>query len=111
MTPDGPFSPRQPWWPSGGSVCRTGDGGERRVEADPGGRGEVEAALAGGLRDADRAVAAGLGGKAHVMTDVPALVAALAAELRAGDRVVVMSNGGFGGLYERLLAALRSRTA
>ena len=56
-------------------------------------------------------VAAALGGRAHVMAEVPALVAALAAALRAGDRVVVMSNGGFGGLHERLLAALRSRTA
>jgi UDP-N-acetylmuramate: L-alanyl-gamma-D-glutamyl-meso-diaminopimelate ligase len=56
-------------------------------------------------------VAAALGGKARVLPDVPAIVAELAAELRAGDRVVVMSNGGFGGLHERLLAALRSRAA
>lgn len=33
------------------------------------------------------------------------------ADLRAGDRVLVMSNGGFGGLHERLLAALRARAA
>jgi len=56
-------------------------------------------------------VAAALGGKARVLPDVSAIVTALAAELRAGDRVVVMSNGGFGGLHDRLLAALRSRTA
>ncbi len=56
-------------------------------------------------------MAAALGGKARVLADVPALVAALAAELEAGDRVLVMSNGGFGGLHERLLEALRSRTA
>jgi UDP-N-acetylmuramate: L-alanyl-gamma-D-glutamyl-meso-diaminopimelate ligase len=54
-------------------------------------------------------VAAALGGKARVLPDVPALVAALAAELEAGDRVLVMSNGGFGGLHGRLLDALRSR--
>jgi UDP-N-acetylmuramate: L-alanyl-gamma-D-glutamyl-meso-diaminopimelate ligase len=40
---------------------------------------------------------------------MPDLVDALADELRAGDRVLVMSNGGFGGLHERLLAALRAR--
>ena len=33
------------------------------------------------------------------------------AELQAGDRVLIMSNGGFGGLHERLLAALRARPA
>jgi UDP-N-acetylmuramate: L-alanyl-gamma-D-glutamyl-meso-diaminopimelate ligase len=40
---------------------------------------------------------------------VDALVAALAAESRPGDHVLVMSNGGFGGLHEKLLAALRAR--
>jgi UDP-N-acetylmuramate: L-alanyl-gamma-D-glutamyl-meso-diaminopimelate ligase len=54
-------------------------------------------------------VAAALGGKARVLPEVPALVAALAGELEAGDRVLVMSNGGFGGLHARLLDALRSR--
>jgi UDP-N-acetylmuramate: L-alanyl-gamma-D-glutamyl-meso-diaminopimelate ligase len=56
-------------------------------------------------------VADALGSRARVLADVPALVAGLAAELQAGDRVVIMSNGGFGGLHERLLAALRSRPA
>jgi UDP-N-acetylmuramate: L-alanyl-gamma-D-glutamyl-meso-diaminopimelate ligase len=56
-------------------------------------------------------VAAALGGKARVVGDIPALVAALAADLRAGDRVLVMSNGGFGGLHDKLLAALRGRAA
>ena len=32
----------------------------------------------------------------------------LACELQAGDRVLIMSNGGFGGLHERLLQALRA---
>jgi UDP-N-acetylmuramate: L-alanyl-gamma-D-glutamyl-meso-diaminopimelate ligase len=54
-------------------------------------------------------VASALGSKARVLPEVPALVAALATELEAGDRVVVMSNGGFGGLHGRLLDALRSR--
>ena len=56
-------------------------------------------------------VAEKLGTKARILGEVPALVAALAAELRAGDRVLVMSNGGFGGLHERLIAALRARAA
>jgi UDP-N-acetylmuramate: L-alanyl-gamma-D-glutamyl-meso-diaminopimelate ligase len=56
-------------------------------------------------------IAAALGAKSRVLAEVPALVEALAADLRAGDRVLVMSNGGFGGLHERLLAALRARPA
>jgi len=38
--------------------------------------------------------------------DFDALVAAITAEARAGDRVLVMSNGDFGGIHGRLLAAL-----
>jgi UDP-N-acetylmuramate: L-alanyl-gamma-D-glutamyl-meso-diaminopimelate ligase len=56
-------------------------------------------------------VAAALGDKAHVVAELAALVDALAADLRAGDRVLVMSNGSFGGLHDRLLAALRARAA
>jgi UDP-N-acetylmuramate: L-alanyl-gamma-D-glutamyl-meso-diaminopimelate ligase len=37
------------------------------------------------------------------------IVSLLAAELRGGDHVVVLSNGGFGGIHEKLLAALRGR--
>jgi len=33
----------------------------------------------------------------------------LAAEARPGDHMLVMSNGGFGGLHDKLLAALRVR--
>ncbi|MGB7924117.1 MAG: UDP-N-acetylmuramate:L-alanyl-gamma-D-glutamyl-meso-diaminopimelate ligase [Pyrinomonadaceae bacterium] len=36
------------------------------------------------------------------------IVRRLAPELRAGDVVAIMSNGGFGGIHEKLLAALRS---
>ncbi len=43
---------------------------------------------------------------AHLVTDIDALVAALVAEARPLDRIVVMSNGGFGGIHEKLLAAL-----
>ncbi|MFQ3788238.1 UDP-N-acetylmuramate:L-alanyl-gamma-D-glutamyl-meso-diaminopimelate ligase [Halomonas sp. A29] len=38
--------------------------------------------------------------------DIDTLVAALVAEARPLDRIVVMSNGGFGGIHEKLLAAL-----
>jgi len=38
--------------------------------------------------------------------DLDALVAALVAEARPYDRIVVMSNGGFGGIHDKLLAAL-----
>jgi UDP-N-acetylmuramate: L-alanyl-gamma-D-glutamyl-meso-diaminopimelate ligase len=53
-------------------------------------------------------VAAGLGAKAVVAGDLAKLVAILVAELRAGDEVLIMSNGGFGGLHDRLLQALRT---
>jgi len=56
-------------------------------------------------------VAAELGAKAAVMQAIPELIEALVADLRAGDRVLIMSNGGFGGLHDRLLAALRARPA
>jgi UDP-N-acetylmuramate: L-alanyl-gamma-D-glutamyl-meso-diaminopimelate ligase len=56
-------------------------------------------------------VVSALGAKAVVMRELPGLVGALAQELAAGDRVLIMSNGGFGGLHERLLDALRSRPA
>ncbi len=37
------------------------------------------------------------------------IVAQVAQQARPGDRVVVMSNGGFGGIHDKLLAALRGR--
>lgn len=40
--------------------------------------------------------------------DFDALIAALVAEARPLDRIVVMSNGGFGGIHEKLLAALEN---
>ncbi len=52
------------------------------------------------------AVFAPLGARARCLADLDALVAAIADEARAGDRVVVMSNGAFGGIHEKLLARL-----
>ena len=54
---------------------------------------------------------AALGARAHLATRVDALVAALAITLRPGDHVLVMSNGGFGGLHAKLLAALGATEA
>ncbi|HQR03908.1 MAG: UDP-N-acetylmuramate:L-alanyl-gamma-D-glutamyl-meso-diaminopimelate ligase [Proteobacteria bacterium] len=50
-----------------------------------------------------------LGVRAQVFDDLDVLVAAVADEARNGDRVLVMSNGGFGGIHERLLQAFRTR--
>ena len=47
-----------------------------------------------------------LGDRARVFDDLAALVAAVAAAAHMGDHVLVMSNGGFGGVHDRLLAAL-----
>jgi UDP-N-acetylmuramate: L-alanyl-gamma-D-glutamyl-meso-diaminopimelate ligase len=49
---------------------------------------------------------AGLGAKARCLEDLDALVRTIAADARPGDHVLVMSNGGFGGLHAKLLAAL-----
>lgn len=45
---------------------------------------------------------------AELASDIDELVAAVAADARAGDQVVIMSNGGFGGIHARLLAALEA---
>ena len=49
--------------------------------------------------------------RARFAANVDALVEGLADDSRPGDHILVMSNGGFGGLHEKLLAALRARTA
>jgi len=46
------------------------------------------------------------GGRARTLPDADAIVEAIAAEAQQGDIVVVMSNGGFGGIHAKLLAAL-----
>ncbi|WP_227817772.1 UDP-N-acetylmuramate:L-alanyl-gamma-D-glutamyl-meso-diaminopimelate ligase [Nitrogeniibacter aestuarii] len=47
-----------------------------------------------------------LGAKLDVRSDLDALVSAIVAEARPGDHVLVMSNGGFGGIHQKLLDAL-----
>ena len=57
------------------------------------------------------AALAPLGPRVEVHDDLAALVAAIVRAARPGDHVLVMSNGGFGGIHERLLDALAARTA
>jgi len=46
------------------------------------------------------------GREARLIPSVEDIVDHLSRELRPGDRVVLLSNGGFGGIHEKLLAAL-----
>jgi UDP-N-acetylmuramate: L-alanyl-gamma-D-glutamyl-meso-diaminopimelate ligase len=47
------------------------------------------------------------GKPARVLADADAIVNAIAPELRPGDVVAILSNGGFGGIYEKLPERLR----
>jgi UDP-N-acetylmuramate: L-alanyl-gamma-D-glutamyl-meso-diaminopimelate ligase len=87
--------------------------------------GTHKAALAESLRGADRVFVykspevkwdvadamTPLGSLAVVHDDLARLTTAIVAEARPGDQLVLMSNGSFGGLHERLLEALRARSA
>ncbi len=44
-------------------------------------------------------------------TDLEAIIADLCRNAGPGDQVVIMSNGGFGGIHQKLLRALRQRNA
>ena len=81
--------------------------------------GIMKDALAGSLAGADlvfcytnnlgwdaQPVLASLGAKAQCFEDLGALVAAIVAHSQAGDYVLTMSNGAFGGIHDRLLEAL-----
>jgi UDP-N-acetylmuramate: L-alanyl-gamma-D-glutamyl-meso-diaminopimelate ligase len=82
--------------------------------------GTMNAALPGSLRDADRTFCyaaptlgwdagealAPLGDRAEVHDDLERLVRSIAAFVRRGDHVLIMSNGGFGGVHRKILAAL-----
>ena len=58
------------------------------------------------------AVFAPLGTRARCEDELDRLIAAVVAEAKAGDHVLVMSNGGFGSIHEKLLDRLkRSRAA
>jgi UDP-N-acetylmuramate: L-alanyl-gamma-D-glutamyl-meso-diaminopimelate ligase len=47
------------------------------------------------------------GRPARLLADADAIVQTIASELRSGDVVAILSNGGFGGIYEKLPARLR----
>jgi UDP-N-acetylmuramate: L-alanyl-gamma-D-glutamyl-meso-diaminopimelate ligase len=111
----------------------SGDGGHTRILAvlEPRSNtmklGVMKARLPESLADADlvfgygaqqgkdalgwdlAAALAPLGSKARAFHDLDALVQAVAAVAQPGDQVLVMSNGGFGGVHQKLLEALSSR--
>ena len=81
--------------------------------------GVRKAALPASLKDADAvfcyganlgwdagAALAALGSKATVKNDLNELITAIAAAAQPGDQILVMSNGGFGGIHEKLLQRL-----
>ncbi len=56
-------------------------------------------------------VARALGSRGRSESEIGELAANLAKSLRPGDNVLIMSNGGFGGLHGKLIAALEQRFA
>jgi UDP-N-acetylmuramate: L-alanyl-gamma-D-glutamyl-meso-diaminopimelate ligase len=48
-------------------------------------------------------------GKAQVFDDLEALVKSVAHEAKPGDHILVMSNGGFGGVHQKLLKAISAK--
>ncbi|WP_028009041.1 UDP-N-acetylmuramate:L-alanyl-gamma-D-glutamyl-meso-diaminopimelate ligase [Solimonas flava] len=57
--------------------------------------------------DAPRALER-VGARLRIATELDELIARIAAEARPGDRVLVMSNGDFGGIHGKLLQRLRA---
>jgi UDP-N-acetylmuramate: L-alanyl-gamma-D-glutamyl-meso-diaminopimelate ligase len=52
----------------------------------------------------------GNGRPVRILADADAIVQTIAPELRSGDVVAILSNGGFGGIYDKLPARLRELT-
>jgi UDP-N-acetylmuramate: L-alanyl-gamma-D-glutamyl-meso-diaminopimelate ligase len=82
--------------------------------------GVMKDALPGSLKDTDlvfcyagnlgwdaRGALAPLGSKAIVEDDLGVLIEKIVAAARPGDHILVMSNGGFGGIHEKLLKQLQ----
>jgi len=72
-----------------------------KADAIPEGERLDTRAVIGKLRDAGRS--------ARLLASADDIVTAITPELRQGDVVAILSNGGFGGIYEKLPAALRVR--
>jgi UDP-N-acetylmuramate: L-alanyl-gamma-D-glutamyl-meso-diaminopimelate ligase len=53
----------------------------------------------------------GRGHRARVLENVDAIVSLCAPEMRSGDVIAILSNGGFGGIYEKLPQRLRNLAA
>jgi len=83
--------------------------------------GVMKDALAASLADADLVYCysaslgwnpadalAALGARAICHDDLEALTSAIAAAARPGDHVLIMSNGGFGGIHQKLLTRLNA---
>jgi UDP-N-acetylmuramate: L-alanyl-gamma-D-glutamyl-meso-diaminopimelate ligase len=51
-----------------------------------------------------------LGAKTNSYSDLSKMIAAIHAEAKTGDVVLVMSNGGFGGIHQKLLDGLKLRS-
>ena len=47
-----------------------------------------------------------IGPRAKLLRSIDDIVGLLAKEVRPGDHVLVMSNGGFGGVHQKILDAL-----
>jgi UDP-N-acetylmuramate: L-alanyl-gamma-D-glutamyl-meso-diaminopimelate ligase len=64
----------------------------------------------GDVMNVQRLVAniAATGKPAETLPDADAIIASLRPELKSGDVVAIMSNGGFGGIHEKLLDVLRA---
>ena len=66
------------------------------------------AAEMGGVLDIEKLIddVSAKGKSAFAITDIEEIVTALKNELQPGDVVAIMSNGGFGGIHEKLMVAL-----
>lgn len=84
--------------------------------------GAMKAALPDSLKDADLAFChsggldwdapealSSMGSRAIVVDSVDALVTAVVAVAKGGDHLLCMSNGGFGGIHQKLLEQLNNR--
>jgi UDP-N-acetylmuramate: L-alanyl-gamma-D-glutamyl-meso-diaminopimelate ligase len=63
----------------------------------------------GGLQWSLKQVTDELGERATVFDSIEGIVNTLRNEARQGDQILVMSNGGFGGIHQRILDALGQR--
>ena len=71
-------------------------------------RADLAFCHAGGLDWDASAALASMGERAQVAGNIEQLLAQVTAAARPGDHLLCMSNGGFGGIHARLLAALKA---